>query len=1325
MIFEKGDFIQNKYQVDKILYSDNEGVIYSCKYRNGYKIVKQIFSAESNRSEDLDKLFSGRCSELKKLNHRNLVQIDDFFIEEGSYFAVMEQIKGKNLEELYRHDYKGRVFPSDVLMQYMLKVCDGLKYMHGQKPPVLHGAIAPTTILTGGGGLVKLINYGLAPVVRHGFNKGFDGFAAPEQVDGKKEDIASDIYGIASLMYYLLSGKKYEAGIKKIETLMSSNPQVSKNLAELIAKCLSKKISNRPDTGDFSRQLSKLYLSETVLKATREFSMSEPEEEEDDLEEVSPSEQEESSVKEEKSKEETVKPSVKEEKSKEETVKPSVEEEEKSKEETVKPSVKEEKSKEKTVKPSVQEKDIEVNSPVRLEEEDIEKKKKKKKKKKKLLTGELKEDLIEEISQKENEIIAEEKEDIEGKIEDRADETEEPETYINTEYPESEPVSDNPEVDSKEKKKKKKKKKKKEVLSVESGEIKEDFDEITEDYEEQDESSEEDTINEAVEKIEEKSEKSEKKQSKPSLRTRALSMQLLSAIKHKEEEDIEEVREEPDKEIKEEIKEDNKEEIKKDDGVTQEKAGKDGKKLTRKSSIADFLRSKTGLKEEEYEVNKDLVSKGRRKSGLSEEFLASLKATSGSSSIRASGDAIKEVSFPLYNKPSIDPPYGIYEEVDMLKNNRYEVRELLHKDCYGGIYIVQDYDEHDDEKSTKILKDIQYKGTNGDTVKILIERFQKLYEKLTKLSHAGLVKIEDYFYTVVDNGNGVRFSLIMEYIEGMSFNEVARTYYSEDEKSQMPAKTVFGVISKVYSVLEYLHNNGIVCGDIRPSNLILTSDGNIKFLNYGLSCIFYGISDEVYPCKGVYGYVAPELKCLPDADLKSDIFSLGAVMYFMLTGSNPEEISYKFQPIRKLNPFLSLQVERFIQSLLSYTPENRPEIGQIIRVMDSLSFFEVTKEKQSKSDIGPLKNPGKDSKEKEILVPGNFDHIKENLSSFSLILKKVPPQLTLIIIGICAAIVFLVLWITSYVRETVIPKDMAYIIMSGGGGINAVNIDNKKVFTNLSIPDCKSKIAFSESRKELYVIGSITKILIVDILKCTVKNAISVDNNPYDIAISKDEKILYMTIPSSSELQIFSLEEKKKISGFSVGKTPADLLLIEEKNLLLILDYSENNVYGFNIKTNKIDFQIKTGQSPISMCYIPKLDLIYVSNWISNNVSIINLTVNKLGYTIPVGSHPCEMALSLDQSKLYLANQGAYTISVIDVSSHKVEKDIKLDGQPVNVILSEDGSRLFACLKNEMKGNGKIVIYKTSNLNIEKEINSDEINSNYSNIYPLNIFLNK
>ncbi|MEQ8188513.1 MAG: protein kinase [Candidatus Eremiobacterota bacterium] len=1267
MIFEKGDFIQNRYQVDTILYSDNEGVIYSCKYRKGYKIVKQIFSSGGSRTEERDKLFSDRCSELKKLNHRNLVQIDDFFMEEDSCFAVMEQIKGKTLEDLYRKDYKGKVFPSDVLMQYVLKVCDGLKYMHSQNPPVLHGAIAPGTVITGGGGVVKLINYGLGHIISHGFNKGFDGFAAPEQESGKKEEISSDIYGIASLMYYLLSGKTYEAGTKKIESLMSFNPQVSKNLAELIAKCLSKKVSNRPDIGDFCRQLSKLYLSETVLKATRGFSMAVPEEDEED--ETSFPEEE----------------VIAEEK----TIKEATE-------------ISAEKDGKEAVEISVQEKDTECSPGA--EDEDSEKKKKKKKKKKKILTGELKEEAKENLKEEGREIeinIEEEREESEIIIEDIADKTEEPETDINTEEVKPEVISGDFESDSKEKKKKKKKKKKKEVFSDEIEEIKEDFDEIATDFEEQ----EEETADEVSEIIDAETESPEKKDSKPSLKTSALSMHLLSAIKQKEEESeeeteaVEEVAGKAEEEIKEEAKEAIKEEINKSAGVTPEQTGKDGKKLTRKSSIADFLRSKTGLTEEEYEVNKDLVMKGRRKSGLSEEFLASLKATSATSSIRTGGDAIKDVAFPLYKKPSSEPPFGVYEEVDMLKNNRYEVRELLHKDCYGGIYIVQDYDEHDDEKSTKILKDIQYKGTGPDIIKNLIDRFRNVCEKLTKLSHTGLTGIEDYFYTQTDDGAGVRFSLIMEHIEGMSFNEVAKTYYTEDAKSQMAAKTVFGVISKVYSALEYLHNNGVVYGDIRPSNLILTSDGNIKFLNYGLSNIFYGITDEVYPFKGVYGYVSPELRCLPEADFKSDIFSLGAVMYFMLTGSNPEEISYKFQPVRKFNPFLSLQVERFVQSLLSYTPSNRPEIGQIIRVMDSINFFEVVKEKPSKTDTGILKAPEKDVS-REIHKPAGLDQVKSNISVFSETVKKIPVQLALIASGIVFAIIFMIVWTVGYIHSKSNFSDFLYVFSSETKELVALDQDSGKICKKLQLGECRSSIAFSLTRKELYILSSVGRIFVIDLPEFKIKKDILVDSTPYDIAILNDDKTLCVTSPASSELSLYSIEERKKLAGFVVGKFPTDLLLLPKENKLIVSDFKENKVYGVDINSNKILFDTDTGQGPRNMLYIPDRDIVYITNWMSNDISVIHVPTSKLAYTISVGINPSSIAVSPDYKKVYVTNQKSNSLSVIDVDTHKVTNEIKVDGEPT-VILA-DSKYLYVGLKKS--GNNKVALLNRLTFALEKDI---------------------
>ena len=1269
MIFEKGDFIQNRYHVDTILYSHKEEIVYLCKYRQGFKLVKQIFP--DKEIPDRDKLFTDRCNILKKLNHKNLLQIDDFFIEDSSYFVVMERMQGKSLEEIQKEDYRSKPFPSDILMQYMIKVCDGLKYMHSQNPPVLFGYISPETVIAGRGGLVKLINYGLIDIVKNGFNAGVAGYAPPEQSSGKKETHLSDVYSVAALMYYLLSGKFYEPGTKKIETLMNYNPLVSKNLAELIAKPLSRKSANRPDITDFSRQLSKLYLSETVLKATRVFPVVEPEDEKpEEVEDISLDMED------------------------VEKVKPvELEEEE--------------------IKISLQNTHIETISTDVAEEEGSEKKekKKKKKKKKKIATSELSEEVSEETEEIRKEAVQEEKEEIEYEPEDvtgRDEESEKAEESIE-------------ERALKEKKKKKKKKKKHDYVSeiteesyeepgrIDSGSEEETSEKESETDEEpggidvdlNEEISEIDTLSEVSEKSEK--EHAEKKDSKSPGKTSMFSQQLLSVIKQKEYEEVKEDEyDKEDVEVEEEVKIEEKEEsvkeIKEESSVLTKKLteGTD-KKITRKSSIADFLRSKTGLSEEEYEVNRELVTKGRRKSGLSEEFLASLKATS-SSSVKFSGDTtIKEVAFPFYKKPLTEPPLGVYEEVDMLKNNRYEIRELIHSDCYGAVYRIQDYDEKDDEKSIKILKEIQYKGNSKEKTASIVNRFQQVMGKLITLKHTGLTEIEDYFHITGENGTELRLCIIMEYIEGMSFSEVAMTYYGEDGKSQMPAKTVLGVISKVYDALGYLHSNSVVYGDLRPSNLLLASDGNIKFLNYGIADIFRDINDDVYPCRGTYGYVAPELKSLSEGDFKSDIFSLGAVMYFMLTGNNPEEISYKFQPLRKLNPFLSPQIERFVQSMLS--PSNRPDISQIIRVMDNMNFFEAVKDKvPGRTDTVQLKAPDKDPY-KESPGAAGLEQLKSNISEISETIKKVPPQLLLIAFAIVFAVVFMVVWTVGYIQSRGSFSDFLYVFSSETKELVALDRKSGKVCRQLQLGDCRSSMAFSATRKELYVLNTMGKIFIINLPEFVVKKFIALDNTPYAITMLKDEKTLCVTTPASSELALYSIEERKKLAGFVVGKFPTDVLLLEKENMLLVTDFKENKVYGMNLRDNKLVLNIDTGQGPKNMLYIPDRDIVYITNWISNDITVIHIPNSKLAYTIPVGTNPSSIAASPDYKNVYVANQKANSFSVIDVDTHKVTNEIKVDGEPT--VIMADSKNIYVGLKKA--GNNKVVLLNRTTFGLEKD----------------------
>ena len=1126
-------------------------------------------------------------------------------------------------------------------MNYIIKVCDGLLYMHSQSTPVVYGSLSPQNIIIGGSGKVKLsLDYGLSDIAKTGSSSGIKGFAAPEQRKGKCNNVKSDIYGIGALMFFLLSGKTFV--IKKSGPLRKYNKKVPRALEKLISRCLSPKTSNRPDIQELSRELSRIYLREIMRKATR------------------PSEKKDTQLEEpEKNIEEKPAPSIsrkKKEKSEESTLP------EKKKKKTKTDGEKEEKRKKEAGKRRTKIIDL-------REETD---RKKTVEKKKKITESE---EEKKKAGKRRTKIIdlREERKKKKAK-EDDSEERTGTDTLVLEEAPE--------------------------IIKEQEG----------------DETEPDNTADKETNKEDLTDEENEKKDTKKKpRRVSALTRLLVKAIKKKEAE-----KEETDEEAiqKEEMAEKGpaqvetvpEEEATAPDGAAKTKdAGTEDKTSSRSASIASFLRMKSGLSDEAYEVNEEALKRKKMGTGLSEEFLASLKVSSAHSfSVReGEEEEVKEARLAPYNKPHIPPPLPLYEEIDMLKDNRYEVGELLHKDCYGAVYIVQDYDEQEEDKEEKILKEIQYKGKDAETVARLTARFQKVCEELKNLQNPGLAVLEDYFYELSEDNLSVKLCLIYEYVEGMTFEEIALTYYKEDEKSKMPAQTVFGVITKVYSALEYLHERGIVYGDLRASNLKLTPDGNVKFLNYGLAGIFQGLDEHIYPFKGTYGYTAPELLALPDGDRSSDIFSLGAVMYFMLTGNKPEDVKYKFVSIRKFNPYLTLQVERFVRTFLNFTPSHRPDINQINRVINSIDFFEVVKK--------DTENQKKFKEEEEDLPKKKdfFEPAKEKFEEISFMAKKIPTQLSIAGVFFLIGIIALFIWVRGYIQETTIGEDTAYIFLDGKPGIIAFNLRKNKIYKEFSLDDCRGNTAYSKSRKELYILDKGKRIFILDLTGAKLINTISLKNKPYGIVFDDKKDKFYITFPKSGELGIISREEKKVEVLFSVGKSPLNILFLEEASLLLISDFSSNKVFGFNIDTRKIDFEVEVGQGPRSMLYIPEREILYVANWTSNDISVVYVPSAKLAYTIPTGENPSAIALSSDCKTVYVSNQNDFTISVIDVDTHKVIKTIKTDGEPLNLALTSDGEELLVCLKKDH--DNKVSILDTLTFASKKDIPLEET--------PLNIFL--
>ena len=204
-------------------------------------------------------------------------------------------------------------------------------------------------------------------------------------------------------------------------------------------------------------------------------------------------------------------------------------------------------------------------------------------------------------------------------------------------------------------------------------------------------------------------------------------------------------------------------------------------------------------------------------------------------------------------------------------DGRYEIQELI---GIGGMAVVyRAYDRIDDRiVSIKILKD-EFLGNREFT-----HRFRNESRAIAMLSHPNIVKVYDVCF-----GDRLQY-IVMEYIDGITLKE-----YIEQQKVLSWKETVHFTL-QVLQALSHAHSKGIIHRDIKPQNIMLLSNGTIKVTDFGIAHFANGetrtMTDKVI---GSVHYIAPEQAKGSTVDEKADIYSIGVMMYEMLTGKLPFE----------------------------------------------------------------------------------------------------------------------------------------------------------------------------------------------------------------------------------------------------------------------------------------------------------------------------------------------------------------------------------------------------------------------------------------------------
>jgi formylglycine-generating enzyme required for sulfatase activity/tRNA A-37 threonylcarbamoyl transferase component Bud32 len=259
--------------------------------------------------------------------------------------------------------------------------------------------------------------------------------------------------------------------------------------------------------------------------------------------------------------------------------------------------------------------------------------------------------------------------------------------------------------------------------------------------------------------------------------------------------------------------------------------------------------------------------------------------------------------------------------------NRYEIISTIGSGAMGCVYKAKD---------TRLgnivaVKQMLSSFTNPQEIQHAETRFKEEAKMLSALRHQGLPKVIDYSDKEPSTGKPLHF-LVMEFIEGKDL----RTIIHERGQKPFPVDEVLDYFRQILDILHYLHTHipPIVHRDLNPRN-IMVQNGKIFLVDFGIAKLFN--PQQKGTAIGTAGYAAPE-QYKGAAEPRSDIFSLGAVMHYLVTGIDPEDASSKlfsFEQVRKANPSVPEYLDTLIVSMVDIVIDQRPQSAEaLIKTLD-------------------------------------------------------------------------------------------------------------------------------------------------------------------------------------------------------------------------------------------------------------------------------------------------------------------------------------------------------------------------------------------------------
>ena len=357
-------------------------------------------------------------------------------------------------------------------------------------------------------------------------------------------------------------------------------------------------------------------------------------------------------------------------------------------------------------------------------------------------------------------------------------------------------------------------------------------------------------------------------------------------------------------------------------------------------------------------------------------------------------------------------------------NDRYEIIKTIGEGGMANVYLAND---------TILDRKVAIKVLRGDLSndEKFIRRFQREALSVSNLSHPNIVEVYD-----VGEEDG-QYYIVMEYIEGKTLKQLLK------KRETLSLPEVIDIMLQLTDGLAHAHESYIIHRDIKPQNIMILDNGLVKITDFGIAMALNATQlTQTNSVMGSVHYLPPEQANGKSATVKSDIYSLGILMYELITGSVPfkgdnaveialKHMKEKIPSIRKQNPTIPQSVENIVIKATAKNPRNRYD--SVKEMHDDLEIC-MEKENAKKVTFEYPENDIDDSepitkKKKNKIEKPNVEYTEKKEESIEEDILETPKKRNTVILLLTGIVLFLLIiagifWLSSTkeVKDVIVPN---------------------------------------------------------------------------------------------------------------------------------------------------------------------------------------------------------------------------------------------------------------------------------------------------------------